>query len=205
MVTNILGGNKSTILNNWTLPFEKISATTILEVIIGPFSAAPLRLSSHQYGGGNKSIVLNNWTLPFYKISATTIPYHTPWFATMLLSSVPELQHFRTHKLMVTLICLRLVSNFKAIPAENPSCARIDERAKFGQHRKSVFVLYSQSKILTFACPGQLGIERDRINIFFKSPARANVFLQTRNVYIHGSRGTWLIWMCCIYLFNLPF
>ena len=86
--------------------FDKISATTILEVIVGPFSAAPLRLSSHQYGGGNKSIVLNNWTLPFYKISATTIPYHTPWFATMLLSSVPELQHFRTHKLMVTLICL---------------------------------------------------------------------------------------------------
>ena len=98
-----------------------------------------------------------------------------------------------------------LVSNFKAIPAENPSCARIDERAKFGQHRKSVFVLYSQFKILTFACPGQLGIERDRINIFFKSPARANVFLQTRNVDIHSSRGTWLIWMCCIYLFNLPF
>ena len=86
--------------------FDKISATTILEVIVGPFSAAPLRLSSHQYGGGNKSIVLNNWTLPFYKISAITILYHTPCFATMLLSSVPELQHFRTHKLMVTLICL---------------------------------------------------------------------------------------------------
>ena len=45
------GGNKSIILNNWTLPFHKISATTILEVIVGPSVAAPLRLLSAFFCG----------------------------------------------------------------------------------------------------------------------------------------------------------
>ena len=35
---------------------------------------------------------------------------------------------------------------------------------------------------LHFNCPGQLGIDRDSIKVYFKNPSRQNVFLQTRHV-----------------------
>ena len=76
-----------------------------------------------------------------------------------------------------------------------PSGVRIDERAKFGQHRRSVyFTVLTIQDFNRFACPGQLGIERDQINIFFKSPARGNVFLQTRNV---AAISTEYVSQCC--------